>query len=155
MPDRGMSEDRNTAMMTSDYDAGNVFARILRGEIPSVKLFETDNALAIMDVMPQSRGHCLLIPKAPSRNLLDASDAVLAKILPEIRRLAVAAQSAFKSDGVVVSQFNEESAGQTVFHLHFHVIPRYANAPLVRHSETMADPAELERDAALIRTALG
>ena len=142
-------------MTTSDYDAANVFARILRGEIPSIKLFETEDALAIMDVMPQSRGHCLLIPKAPSRNLLDASDAVLSKVLPQIRRLAVAAQSAFTADGVVVSQFNGQSAGQTVFHLHFHVIPRYANAPLVRHSEMVADPAALERDAALIRTALG
>lgn len=141
-------------MTTSDYDSANVFAKILRGEIPSVKLFETEDALAIMDVMPQSRGHCLLLPKAPSRNLLDASDAVLAKIMPEIRRLAVAAQSAFAADGVVVSQFNGEIAGQTVFHLHFHVIPRYANAPLTRHSQTMADPADLERDAALIRAAL-
>lgn len=142
-------------MTTSDYDSANVFARILRGEIPSVKIFETEDALAIMDVMPQSRGHCLLIPKAPSRNLLDASDAVLAKILPEIRRLAVAAQSAFDADGVVVSQFNGESAGQTVFHLHIHVIPRYVDTPLARHSQTMADPADLERDAALIRAALG
>ncbi len=138
----------------SDYDPTNVFGKILRGEIPAEKLFETADAIAIMDAMPQSKGHCLVVPKAPSRNLLDADDAALAKVMPLVARLARAAKRAFEADGVVVCQFNEAPAGQTVFHLHFHVIPRYAGVELVRHHETMADPARLKEQADAIRRAL-
>ncbi|RIY01557.1 HIT domain-containing protein [Aureimonas flava] len=137
------------------YDDGNIFAKILRGEIPSAKVFETDDFVAIMDAMPQSKGHCLLLPKAPSRNLLDAEDAVLAKALPHVARLARAAKAAFDADGVVVSQFNEDAAGQTVFHLHFHVVPRYAGVEPKRHASGMADPAELREHAEAIRARLG
>ncbi|KQT49020.1 HIT family hydrolase [Aureimonas sp. Leaf454] len=140
--------------MTEGYDPNNVFAKILRGEIPSQKLIETDTALAIMDVMPQSKGHCLVIPKAPSRNLLDASDATLQAVMPLVARLARAVQTAFSADGVFVAQFNEAPAGQTVFHLHIHVIPRYAGAELERHAGGMADPAMLADQAAAIRAAL-
>lgn len=136
------------------YDSANIFGRILRGEIPSETLYEDDAAIAIMDVMPQSKGHCLVIPKAPSRNLLDASDDTLRQLLPVVAKLARAVQKAFAADGVLVSQFNEAPAGQTVFHLHVHVIPRYAGEDVVRHAGAMADPALLARQAQLIRAAL-
>ena len=136
------------------YDASNIFARILRNELPSSRIFETADFVAIMDVMPQSKGHCLLIPKAPSRNLLDASDEVLSKALPEVARLARAAKKAFSADGVTITQFNEAPAGQTVFHLHFHVIPRYAEEETVRHADRMADPTVLAEQATAIRARL-
>ncbi|KAB0676676.1 HIT family protein [Aureimonas leprariae] len=140
--------------MTTSYDPSNIFGKILRGEIPSEKLFETEDAIAIMDVMPQSKGHCLVIPKAPSRNLLDADDTALARTMPLVARLSRAVKQAFEADGVLVTQFNEAPAGQTVFHLHFHVIPRYAGVELVRHHDEMADPAMLKEQADRIRAAL-
>ncbi|WAJ30866.1 HIT family protein [Antarcticirhabdus aurantiaca] len=140
--------------MAAEYDPTNIFGKILRGEIPSHKLFENDDVLAIMDVMPQSKGHCLVLPKAPSRNLLDASDAALAKLLPAAARLARAAKAAFDADGVFVCQFNEAPAGQTVFHLHVHVIPRYEGVDLVRHGAGMADNAVLAEQAEAIRAQL-
>ncbi|MEF2073250.1 HIT family protein [Consotaella aegiceratis] len=136
------------------YDDGNIFAKILRGEIPSHKLYEDDAALAVMDVMPQSEGHCLVIPKAPSRNMLDASDETLARVMPVVAKLARAAKTAFEADGVFVCQFNEEPAGQTVFHLHFHVIPRYAGVDLKKHGGGMADNDMLAEQAEKIRQAL-
>lgn len=139
--------------MTTGYDDSNVFARILRGEIPSTRVFETEGFVAIMDAMPQSKGHCLLLPKAPARNLLDASDEVLGAALPVLAKLARAAKAAFGADGVVVSQFNEAAAGQTVFHLHFHVVPRYEGVDLTRHASGMADPAVLAEHAKAIREA--
>jgi len=138
-----------------DYDTGNIFARILRGELLATRIFETDHLVAIMDVMPQSKGHCLVIPKAPSRNLLDASDETLATLLPAAARLARAVRQAFDADGVVVTQFNEAPAGQTVFHLHVHIIPRYEGQALQPHSGGMADPAVLAEQAERIRAALG
>jgi len=137
-----------------NYDDDNIFARIVRGELPSSRIFETDDFVAIMDVMPQSKGHCLLLPKAPSRNLLDASDEVLGKALPEVARLARAAQAAFEADGVTISQFNEAPAGQTVFHLHFHVVPRYAGVELAHHAGGMADSTILAEQASAIRERL-
>lgn len=139
--------------MTS-YDSANIFAKVLRGEIPSTTVYEDDVAMAIMDVMPQSTGHCLVIPKAPSRNLLDASDDTLRDLLPIVARLARAARKAFAADGVLISQFNEAPAGQTVFHLHVHIIPRFAGVDLGRHTGAMADPALLAEQARLIRAAL-
>lgn len=140
--------------MSGGYQSGNVFDRILRGEIASQRLYEDDAAIAIMDVMPQSKGHCLVIPKAPSRNLLDASDETLSALMPVVARLARAVKAAFAADGVFVCQFNEAPAGQTVFHLHVHVIPRYEGADLVKHGDGIADPALLAEQAALIRAAL-
>lgn len=139
--------------MTS-YDANNVFARILRDELPSVRIFETDDLVAFMDVMPQSPGHCLVVPKAPSRNILDASDSTLAALLPAAARLARATKRAFDADGVVVTQFNEAAAGQTVFHLHVHIIPRYEGRELAPHTGGMADPTLLAEHAQRIREAL-
>ena len=138
----------------SAYDDSNIFAKILKGEIPSEKLYEDEAAIAIMDVMPQTKGHCLVIPKAPSRNLLDANDATLQAVIPLVKRLAVAAKAAFGADGVRIAQFNETAAGQTVFHLHFHILPMYEGVELKRHSDGMADKAVLAEQAEKIRAAL-
>lgn len=136
------------------YDPNNIFAKILKGEIPSVKLYEDEDTLAFMDVMPQAPGHLLVIPKIGSRNLLDADPAVLAKLLPVVQKLAVAAKEAFDADGVYVAQFNEPAAGQTVYHLHFHVVPRHDGLPLKPHSGTMEDIAVLTANAEKIKAAL-
>jgi histidine triad (HIT) family protein len=136
------------------YDDSNVFAKILRGEIPSVRIYETDEVVAIMDAMPQSQGHCLVIPRVPSRNLLDASPEVLAVLLLEAAKVARAVMAAFAADGVTVMQFNEAPAGQTVFHLHVHVLPRYAGVELQAHGSGMADPALLREQAEAIRAHL-
>ena len=111
--------------MSATYDDNNIFAKILRGEIPSFKVYEDDDTLAFMDVMPQSPGHTLVIPKAGSRNLLDADPAVLSKTIPVVQKIAVAAKKAFAADGIQLVQFNEPASGQTVYHLHFHIIPRF------------------------------
>lgn len=136
------------------YDDSNVFARILRGEIPAEKIYEDDDAIAIMDLMPQTDGHCLVIPKAPSRNLLDASDETLAKLMPVAAKLARAVVKAFDADGVVISQFNESVAGQTVFHLHVHVVPFYEGVKPAPHGERKSTPEILARHAEKIRAAL-
>lgn len=141
-------------MTSQTYDANNIFAKILKGEIPCHKVYEDDDALAFMDVMPQAEGHLLVVPKVGSRNLLDADPAVLAKLYPVVQKLAVAAKEAFDADGVLVSQFNEAAAGQTVFHLHVHIIPRKESAPLRPHSGSMEDPAVLARNAERIRAVL-
>ncbi|NML73772.1 HIT family protein [Rhizobium sp. S-51] len=141
-------------MTSPAYDPNNIFAKILKGEIPSVKLYEDDDTLAFMDVMPQATGHLLVIPKVGSRNLLDADPAVLAKVIPVVQKLAVAAKEAFDADGVFVAQFNEAAAGQTVYHLHFHVIPRHEGVPLKPHSGKMEDIEVLKANAEKIKAAL-
>ncbi|MCB5201945.1 HIT family protein [Neorhizobium sp. T786] len=141
-------------MSGQPYDENNIFAKILRGEIPSHKVYEDDHTLAFMDVMPQAPGHLLVVPKAPSRNLLDADPAVLAKTIAIVQKLAQAAQEAFESDGVFVAQFNEAAAGQTVYHLHFHVIPRNEGEPLKPHSGKMEDGEVLRANAEKVKAAL-
>jgi len=136
------------------YDDSNVFAKILRGDIPSQKIYEDDDALVFMDVMPQAPGHTLIVPKAPSRNLLDADPQVLARLAPLTQRIARAVKAAFAADGVTVVQFNETASGQTVFHLHFHVIPRHEGVPLMPHSRNMEKPDVLAANAERIRKAL-
>jgi histidine triad (HIT) family protein len=137
------------------YDPGNIFGKILRGEIPCHRVYEDADTLAFMDVMPQSPGHLLVIPKTPSRNILDADPAVLAKLMPIVQKLAKAAKDAFDADGVTVIQFNEPAAGQTVFHLHFHVIPRYEGAALKPHTGQMEDNAVLAVNAEKVIGELG
>ena len=134
------------------YDDGNIFAKILRGEAPAARVFEDEHVLAFMDVFPQARGHTLVIPKhSVARNLLDEDPGVLAELVKDVQRVARAVRAAMKPDGLVVSQFNGATAGQTVFHLHFHIIPRWDGVPLGRHGEGgMADPAELKVLAAQI-----
>ncbi len=138
----------------TSYDEHNIFARILRGEIPCCKVHEDDDTLVFMDVMPQSRGHALVIPKRPSRNLLDADASVLAPAMRVVQRLAKAAMTAFAADGVMVVQYNEAPAGQTVFHLHFHVIPRYDGVQLHGHAREMENADVLAAQAALLTAAL-
>jgi histidine triad (HIT) family protein len=116
------------------YEPDNIFAKILRGEIPSVKVHEDETALVMMDIFPQSRGHTLIVPKAPSRNLLDAAPETLSGVMPLVQRVARAVHKATGADGIRVAQFNEAAAGQTVFHLHFHVIPVYEGQQLGRHA---------------------
>jgi histidine triad (HIT) family protein len=136
------------------YDSANIFARILRGEIPCHKVHEDEHTLAFMDVMPQTDGHTLVIPKSPSRNLLDADPAALGPLMASVQRLAIAVCKAFDAEGIVIQQFNEGAAGQTVFHLHFHILPRNAGAPLRPHTGKMADHQLLARHAEMIRAAL-
>jgi len=128
------------------YDDGNIFAKILRGEMPSARVFEDEHVFAFMDVFPQSKGHTLVIPKHSSaRNLLDEEPQVLSELILGVQRVARAVRAALKPDGLRVMQFNGSVAGQTVYHLHFHIIPLWEGVPLGRHAEGgMADPAELK-----------
>ena len=140
--------------MSMAYDPGNIFAKILKGDIPSHGVYEDEDTYAFMDVMPQAPGHVLVIPKVPSRNMLDADPAVLAKVIPVVQKIARAAQDAFDADGIFIAQFNEPAAGQTVFHLHFHVIPRHEDQPLRPHTGKMEDGAVLAANAEKLRAAL-
>jgi histidine triad (HIT) family protein len=137
------------------YDPTNIFAKILRGEIPCHKVYEDADAIVFMDVMPQAAGHALVVPKAASRNVLDADPAVLAKILPLVQKVAVASKKAFNADGITVMQFNEPAGGQTVFHLHYHVIPRFEGVPLKPHTGKTEDGAVLAANADKLKKALG
>lgn len=141
-------------MTTKTYDDQNIFAKILRGEIPSHRVYEDDAVIAFMDVMPQSIGHTLVVPKAPSRNLLDADPATLATLIAAVQTVAQAAKIAFAADGITIMQFNEAPAGQSVFHLHFHVLPRFDGEPLKPHTGQMADQALLAEHAKKLRAAL-
>lgn len=136
------------------YDKNNVFAKILRGELPAHKVYEDADALVFMDVMPQAPGHTLIVPKAESRNILDADPQVLARLAPLVQRVARAVKAAFDADGVTVIQFNEPASGQTVFHLHFHVIPRQEGVPLMPHGREMEKPEVLAAHAEKLRKAL-
>jgi histidine triad (HIT) family protein len=138
----------------SAYEADNILAKILRGEIPSHKVYEDDLLLAIMDIFPQSRGHTLVIPKAASRNLLDADPAVLSKVMPTVQRLARAVKAATGADGVRMMQFSEASAGQSVFHLHFHLVPAYLDVPIKGHGAGRVEDSELAELAKAISAAL-
>jgi len=127
------------------YEGDNIFARIVRGEIPAARICEDDNTLAFMDAFPQSRGHALVVHKTSrARNLLDVEQDALADVMNTTQRVVRAVRLALKPDGIVVSQFNGSAAGQTVVHLHVHIIPRWRDVPLGRHaSGAMADVTEL------------
>ena len=133
------------------YDASNIFAKILRGEIPCHRVYEDEATLAFMDVMPQVDGHTLVIPRSPSRNLLDADPASFGPLMMAVQKVALAAKRAFKAEGVLIKQFNEAAAGQTIYHLHVHVLPRRAGEEFRPHSGKMADHALLARHAEMIR----
>lgn len=141
--------------MSEAYDPDNIFAKILRGEIPAQKVYEDDDALAFMDVMPQAEGHTLVIPKKPSRGLLDADPDALARLIQVVQRVGRAVKAAFDADGLTVFQYNEPAGGQTVFHLHFHIVPRREGVLLKRHEGGMADKDLLAEHAERIRAALG
>jgi histidine triad (HIT) family protein len=142
-------------MPQSPYDDSNIFARILRGEIPSHRVYEDDKVVAFMDVMPQGNGHTLVVPKAASRNILDADPAGFGPLMTAVQKVARAVKAAFGADGITVLQYNEPAGGQSVFHLHFHVIPRFDGVPLKRHSGDMEKPEILAANADKIRKALG
>ena len=137
------------------YDPSNVFARILRGEIPCHKVYEDDDTLAFMDVMPQSPGHTLVVPKAPGENIYDLPPESLAATIRTTQKVAAAVRKAFDPPGVMIAQLNGAGAGQSVFHLHFHVVPRYAGHDLDLHAGKMADPQLLAGHADRIRKAMG
>jgi len=141
-------------MTSAAYDSNNIFAKILRGEIPSHRIYEDEHTVAFMDVMPQAPGHVLVVPKAASRNILDADPAVLVQTIPVVQKIANAVKEAFDANGVLVCQFNEPAAGQTIFHLHFHVIPRYEGMALRPHSGQMEDNTVLAANAEKIRAEL-
>lgn len=141
-------------MAESVYDPNNIFAKILRGEIPSHRIYEDDAVVAFMDVMPQGPGHTLVVPKAPSRNLLDADPATLGPLFVIVRKVALAVKKAFGADGVTILQFNEPASGQTVYHLHVHVIPRFEGIPLKPHTGEMEKPEVLAANAEKIRARL-
>ncbi len=135
------------------YDNDNIFARILRGEIPAFKVYEDEQTFAFMDIMPRAPGHMLVIPKRPARNLLDAAPESLGACILTAQKLAQAAQKALAADGITLQQFSEEAGGQEVFHLHFHVIPRYAGQALGRPGQ-MGDMDEIAALAKKISAAL-
>jgi histidine triad (HIT) family protein len=136
------------------YDDQNIFAKIIRGEMPAVKIHEDDAVLSIMDVFPQAPGHVLVIPKEPVRNMLDMSAQALATTMAQVQRHAEAMKTALAPDGIMLVQFSGEAAGQTVFHVHFHLIPRVTGDTVGAHGGQMADMAELEEQAAKVRAAL-
>jgi histidine triad (HIT) family protein len=136
------------------YDRNNVFARILRGEIPAHKVFEDAHTLAFMDVMPQADGHALVIPKVEAENLFDLPPDALAATILTTQRVARAVKKAFDAPGILIAQLNGEPAGQSVFHIHFHVVPRHQGFDLRLHAREMADPAVLAGHAARVRAAL-
>ncbi len=136
------------------YDPENIFAKILRGELPSHEVFEDEHNLAIMDIMPRGKGHCLVVPKTPARNMLDASDELLGRLFPVVAKMARAAKAAFSADGVTIQQFNEAAGGQVVFHLHVHIIPRFDGVALLPPVSRMEDKEVLAAHAEAIRGAL-
>jgi len=142
-------------MTEAAYDTNNIFAKILRGEIPSHRVYEDDAVVAFMDVMPQGPGHTLVVPKAPSRNLLDADPSTFGPLFAVVQKVAQAVKKALNADGVTILQFNEPASGQTVYHLHVHVIPRFDGIPLKPHSGVMEKPEVLAGNAEKIRAALG
>jgi histidine triad (HIT) family protein len=138
----------------SAYDTDNVFARILRGELPSHTVYEDEATVAIMDIMPRADGHVLVIPKAACRNVLDAPPEALQAVALTTQRMARAVKAAFAADGVTIQQFNEAAGGQVVFHLHVHVIPRHDGVAMRPHTGAMADAEVLKANAEKIRLAL-
>ena len=136
------------------YDDQNVFAKILRGEMPCEKLYEDDHTFVIMDIMPRGDGHCLVLPKAPARNILDIEPDSLAAVAKTTKIMALAVKKAFAADGVTIQQFNESAGGQVVFHLHVHVIPRFEGIRMGPPASEMAPADVLKANAEKIRAAL-
>jgi histidine triad (HIT) family protein len=141
-------------MAETAYDTSNIFAKILRGEIPSHRVYEDEAVVAFMDVMPQGPGHTLVVPKTPSRNLLDADPSTFGPLFTVVQKIARAVKKAFDGDGVTILQFNEPASGQTVYHLHVHVLPRFDGVPLKPHTGAMENPEVLAQNAEKIRAAL-
>ncbi|MCK0197585.1 HIT family protein [Ancylobacter sp. 6x-1] len=136
------------------YDPSNIFAKILRGELPAHRIYEDGRALAFMDIMPRAPGHALVIPKAPARNILDIETDDLAYVVQVAQRIARAQMKVFAADGITVQQFNETAGGQVVFHLHMHIIPRHEGVALKPPQSDMEKPEILAEHAERLRAAL-
>ena len=137
-----------------EYDPENIFAKILREEIPSVRVYEDDETLVFMDIMPRADGHCLVIPKTPCRNMLDATPEQMTAVMKTVQKMCHAVMAAFGAEGVTLQQFNEAVGGQEVFHLHVHVLPRHDGVKL-RPPGKMEDADVIAANAEKIRSALG
>src|SRR6186997_2480120 len=136
------------------YDPNNIFAKILRGELPCYKVYEDDKALAFLDIMPRAPGHTLVLPKAPARNILDVPADVLGHVAMVAQKVAKAGMKAFNADGVTIQQFNEGAGGQVVFHLHVHVIPRHTGVSMKPAASFKEDNAVLSDHALKLSAAL-
>ena len=136
------------------YDPNNIFAKILGENIPSVKVYEDAKTLAFMDVMPEAEGHVLVVPKEGAENILDLSADGLVAMMATVQKVAKAVDKALAPDGILLKQYNRAAAGQSVFHVHFHIVPRWEGVPLAPHGKVMVEAARLEPIAAKIRSAL-
>jgi histidine triad (HIT) family protein len=136
------------------YDNDNIFAKILRGDMPAHKVYEDDDTFAFMDIMPRSNGHTLVIPKSPAVNMLDIDPDTLCTLMRTVHKLAPVVMKAMNADGFMIQQFNEAAAGQMVFHIHFHIVPRYADVPLKPPASEMENDDILIANADKIRSAL-
>ena len=141
-------------MPSARYDETNIFAKILRGELPCHKVFEDDVALAFMDIMPRADGHVLVLPTAPSRNLLDADPENLGKLIVRVQKIARAVKLALAAEGITLLQCNESAGGQVIFHLHFHILPRWNGVELRPHSRLQEKPEVLDGYAKKIAAAI-
>ena len=137
------------------YDEKNIFAKIIRGELPAEKIFENNKVLAFMDIMPRSPGHLLVIPKSSARNILDIDDENLCEVIKVVKKIAIASKRAMNATGVTIQQFSEADGGQEVFHLHFHIIPRYTGKPMNRPGQMVKDMTVLSMQANQIKAELG
>ena len=136
------------------YDNNNIFAKILRGELPCHKVYEDEHTLSFLDIMPRSPGHTLVIPKAPARNILDIKPDDLAHVVRVAQKIAIAGKKAFQADGITLQQFSEAAGGQVVFHLHMHVMPRVDGVPLLPAASRKEDVKVLEDHATRLIAAL-
>ena len=136
------------------YDENNIFAKMLRKEIEPIIVYDDENNLVIMDIMPQSPGHCLIIPKIKARNIFDVSEDALQKTITLVQKTAKACLMAFNAQGISIMQYNEPAGGQTIFHLHFHIVPRYSEKNISAHGKNKQDTNVLIEQATLLKTAL-
>jgi histidine triad (HIT) family protein len=140
--------------MPTPYDPDNIFAKILRGDLPCHKVYEDDGAFAFLDIMPRAPGHTLILPKRPARNLIDVAPDDLAHVMKVAQKIAVAAKSVFSADGITLQQFSEPAGGQVVFHLHVHVIPRKMNVALKPPASFKEETSVLSDQALKLAAAL-
>jgi len=143
-----------TSEVSMPYDPNNIFAKILRGEIPCVKVYEDAKTLAFMDVMPEAEGHVLVVPKGAAEDILDLSAEGLTAMMATTQKIAKAVDKALQPDGILLKQYNRAAAGQSIFHVHFHIVPRWEGVPMAPHGKVMVQPAVLEPIAAKIRSEL-
>jgi len=136
------------------YDNDNIFAKILRGKMPAYTVYENDDCLSFLDVMPQSDGHTLVLPKSAAENLFDLEEQTAARLINTVQHVARGVQAAFDPDGIRIMQFNGPAAGQTVFHIHMHIVPCYEGRSMATHARGMAPAEILEKHAEMIRSAL-